>query len=113
MASKVLELARRMNRRSTVLRGFALAKAWLAGLLVVLLLALSIGSALHRDHQDHQSGQHSCAACLMVHGGLLADGATGTTVISISHSFDLPGLGKTQFASNYDLRLAPGRAPPV
>jgi hypothetical protein len=102
-----------MNRRSTVSRGFALAKSWLAGLLVVLLLALSIGSALHRDHQDHQAGQHSCAACLIAHGGVLADGATGTAVISSSHSFDLPGLGEAKSASSCDLRLAPGRAPPV
>ena len=113
MASKVLESSRLMDRRSTVSRGFALAKSGLAGLLVVLMLALSVGSVLHRNHSDHQAGQHSCAACLIAHGGLVADGATGTVIISSSHSTDLPSLGEVVQASVFDLRLAPGRGPPV
>lgn len=102
-----------MDRRSTFTRGFALAKTGLAGLLVILMLALSVGSVLHRNHGDHQSGQHSCAACLMAHGGVMADGATGATVVSSSNSIVLPDFGETTLASVFDLRLAPGRAPPV
>jgi hypothetical protein len=102
-----------MDRRSTVSRGFALAKSGLAGLLVVLMLALSVGSVLHRNHADHQASQHSCAACLIAHGGLVADGATGTVIISCSHSIDLPNFGEAALASVFDLRLAPGRGPPV
>jgi len=113
MVFKVLVLASQMNRRNTVWRGFSLAKAWLAGLLVVLLLALSVSSSIHHEHPDHQAGQHSCAVCLMSHGGVLADGATSATIISSAHSFDLPSLGESKAASICDLRLAPGRAPPV
>ena len=113
MASEVLESIRLMDRRSTVSRGFALAKSGLAGLLVILMLALSLGSVLHRNHADHQAGQHSCAACLIAHGGVVADGATGTAIVSCTHSFDLPNLGEAVLASVFDLRLAPGRAPPV
>lgn len=113
MAFKVLESNRLMNRRSTVSRGFALAKSGLAGILVVLMLALSVGSVLHRNHADHQAGQHSCAACLIAHGGLVADGATGAAIIFSSLSVDLPSLGEAALASVFDLRLAPGRGPPV
>ena len=113
LAFNMLELTGQMNRRNTVSRGFALAKSWLAGLLVFLMLALSVGSVLHRNHSDHQAGQHSCALCLLAHGGVMADGATGTAIISAQHSFDLPSLGETKSSSAFDLRLAPGRAPPV
>jgi len=102
-----------MNRRSNISFGQRLARTWLAGLLVCLLLALSVGSVVHHDHQDHQEGSHTCAACLLAHGGLLANGTTGATVVSSPHSFALPVFAGAKSASHFDLRLAPGRAPPV
>jgi len=112
-ALKCLNRTRRMNCRSTVSRGFSLTKTWLTGLLVVLLVALSVGSALHRDHGSDHAGQNTCAACLIAHGSLVADGAIGTTIVSLSQSFDLPSLGETKPILVSHLRLAPGRAPPV
>ena len=101
-----------MNCRNATSSRLKLAISWLAGLLAALLLVLTVGSGAHREHAD-QPDHHDCAACLMAHGGLLADGATGASVIFASSGFDSPIPGESRSASTFDLRLAPGRAPPV
>jgi hypothetical protein len=101
-----------MNRRNGTAARLRLATSCLAGLLAALLVVVVIGSGAHRGHSD-QPGHHDCAACLLAHGGLLADGATGASVSQSTSSFDLPSLTEARPASVLDLRLAPGRAPPA
>ena len=99
-----------MNRSNTVSRGFALAKPWLVGLLVALLFLLTMHSAVHGSHADPN---HSCAACLIAHGGVIADGAVGSVIFVSATSIELVHVGEFVPVSLLDLRLAPGRAPPV
>ena len=101
-----------MNRRNASLSGLKLVTPWLAGLLMALMVVLSVGSGAHRDHADH-ADQHSCAVCLIAHGNVLADGAIGTTIVASRTCLVLPPIGESLSASIFDLRLAPGRAPPV
>ena len=99
-----------MNRWNTTSTRLKLAKSWLAGLLVALLFLLTVHSGVHGNHTDPN---HSCAACLIAHGGVIADGAVGTVVFVSRAAFDLPPVGEVLPVSLLDLRLAPGRAPPV
>ena len=99
-----------MNRRNSTSARLKLAKSWLAGLLVALLFLLTVHSGAHANHGDQH---HSCAACLIAHGGVIADGAVGTVIFVSSVPLDLPQVGQVIPASVLDLRLAPGRAPPV
>jgi len=99
-----------MNRRNNTSAKRKLATSWLAGLLVALLFLLTVHSGAHGNHAHPN---HSCAACLIAHGGVIADGAVGTVVFVSRAAFDLPQVGEVLPVSLLDLRLAPGRAPPV
>jgi hypothetical protein len=81
--------------------------------MAILLLAVSLASVSHRTHSDHQAGDHVCAACLIAHGGLDADGATGAPIVSLSCTIDLPPLVECQEVSVSELRLASDRGPPA
>jgi hypothetical protein len=88
------------------------AKAWLGFLLAVLLLWVSFASATHSvqgQHADH----HDCAACLIAHGGVVADGATGAPVITTASRFALLAFVECRAISISDVCLVPGRGPPV
>ena len=101
-----------MNRGNAASAWRNLAASWLAGALALLLVGLAISSAGHCEH----NGRHAhpdCAACAMAQGGVVANGATGATVIIFDAALALPVPGDFQQALLADLRLAPGRAPPV
>jgi disulfide bond formation protein DsbB len=100
-----------MNRFSLFNRKGTPARIWLAGTIAGLLLLLSV-YAVHHAHSDG-GGHQACVLCLMAHGGLIADGAIGVVVFGISAAFAPLQCGKIFPASVFDLRLAPGRAPPV
>lgn len=104
-----------MNRRNATSVWLKPARSWLAGALAILLLVLAVGAGAHREHREDtgRHGHHECAACLIAHGGLLADGTTGAFVVFSAFSFDLPGFCEMQPALVLDLRLSPGRAPPA
>ena len=109
-ARHVLVSVRRMNRSNAISSGRTQARSWLAALLVALLFLLTMHSAVHGDHSDQN---HSCAACLIAHGGVIADGAVGTVIFVSATSVELAHVGEFVPVSLLDLRLAPGRAPPV
>jgi hypothetical protein len=101
-----------MNRRNNSLARPRVSSSWLACLLAGWLVLLGLGAAVHCSHSD-SPGHHSCAACLIAHGGLIADGAIGVTAFLAGTALALPRTGESSVASIFDLRLAPGRAPPA
>ena len=106
----VLQCPHLMRRSNPIKRELASANVWLVGLLVVLLLVLTVHSGAHGNHAGPN---HFCAACLIAHGGVIADGAVGTVVFVSHAASDLTHVGEVLPASILDLRLAPGRAPPA
>jgi hypothetical protein len=93
-----------------------LVKPALAVLLVSLLLLCTASSAISSVHHWlHPGGSEtgsSCAVCLLLHGLVDAPDVTltrGPTLLFLSGS-QIAETGVQ--ASNIDLRLAPGRAPP-
>ena len=112
MASDLLEFGLFMNCRNRNLKAQRLANAWLAGLLAVWLVVLGLDAVTHRSHAcdaDH----HNCAACLLAHGGVIADGAMGAAIVLPDAPPILALTSRTYLPLSSDLLLAPGRAPPV
>jgi hypothetical protein len=101
-----------MNRRSGTSVALRPAISWLAGALALLLLVLAVGAGAHDEH-DHEGGHPDCAACLMCQGSVLADGAIGATVVVFVSCFPAPVQSEARLVAVVDLRLSPGRAPPV
>lgn len=99
-------------QRNRIHRVFSLAKPWLTGLFALMWLWVAADAVGHH-HEAGQPSHHECAACQLAHGTVLADGSVGI-------AFDLPTV-PTWFQSVWvlpafdssDLRLSPGRAPPV
>ena len=88
------------------------AKACLGVLLALLLLWVSAASVTH-PVQGHHADHHDCAACLIAHGGLVADGASGAPVVTTGSSFALLVFVECRAISISDVSLVPGRDPPV
>ena len=93
-----------------------LAKAALAGLLVLLLFAALLFSATGRLHQLVHQGEKSagqgCAVCLFAHGQVHAADVTPPPAVFISGDFAPEPLPKLVALARIDCRLSPSRAPP-
>ncbi len=92
------------------------AKATLAGMLVVLMLWLSTfaaTSAFHQSlHADTDTGGHHCVICVFAHGQVDTASVGGFTALFIAFGVGLVPLARQVTLPSIDLRLAPGRAPP-
>lgn len=88
------------------------AKAWLAGMLVVLLLVLVFESVAHRARAGVVA-HHQCAVCLLAHGGVIADGCIRALAQVSAPQIKLSSPWAVAVRDSADLRLSPGRAPPA
>ena len=102
-----------MQHQRAILNGKALGRPMLGLLLAALLVFVSLGSAVHAERHFNDPAHHTCAACLIAHGGVLADGAIGAVAVLLSGGLILLQLREFIPVLQTDLRLAPGRAPPV
>jgi hypothetical protein len=101
-----------MSCRRHTSRLFSLAKPWLAGLLVLLMLGVAIESAGHH-HGSARVNHQDCAACQMAHGTVLADGLAGISCQLPSTEIVLELVWNLTPCGSSDLLLSDGRAPPA
>ena len=105
-----------MQHKPTPPRSNTVAKATLAGMLVVLLLWLATfaaTSAFHQSlHADADTGSHHCVICVFAHGQVATAGVGGLSVLFIALCVGLVPLVRQVTLTSSDLRLAPSRAPP-
>jgi hypothetical protein len=88
---------------------------------VVLMLGLWLGLAglstsehLHQlVHSDSQHVNHECLLTLFAKSHLFHSATPLKAAVARSMGFDLPPLANCTFHPVADIRLAPGRAPPV
>jgi hypothetical protein len=82
--------------------------------LLPLLASLSSGPALHRLlHPDAQAPAHECVAKVLADGQVLVAGADALPLPPRPSLLWTAPASCRAFVCRVDLRLAPGRAPPV
>ena len=78
------------------------------------LIGLSASEQLHRlVHSDSHQVNHECLLTLFAKGNLSHSAAPLKVAAPMFGSVTLPPLASRDFPSTADIRLAPGRAPPV